>query len=290
MTVNKELIGHLLPLDESGWLDFKRDMYAVFDKQAKNHEWQRNELTRDIISLANGNTQSVGKTAYLIIGAANARNSDNSRDLFDVDKFELSKKQIMDWVNAFAEPPVEEIYPHFITYQDKRLFVIEVPPSRYVHKITRPLQTDKVTIYHKNYAFLRMGEDIHHADDAQVATLRAAKQSHFAYSKNVNPLWFGPVLGAIALGSINWVGFLSLIPEGQNLIEIFGVLTINVTFRFIAAVTGAALGGAFGYAVQRMKLLHPVWIIATKKQKIQMVLFFIVLTALLLLVVSLING
>src|SRR5688500_18914693 len=105
------LIQQLLPLEENGWLDFKGKMYAVFDKEAKHYDWQKGEMVRDILALTNGNTQSAGKTAYLLIGAGDERRPDGSRQLSNIEAFTLSRRQLMDWVNAYAEPPVEELFP-----------------------------------------------------------------------------------------------------------------------------------------------------------------------------------
>lgn len=252
MKVNEKLIKHLLESEESGWLDFKQEMYKVLDRKAKEYEWQKNELVRDILSLTNGNNQSVGKTAYLIIGAADQRNPDGSRQLFDVDSFDLSKTQLINWLKAYADPPIEEIDAYFFTYQNHQLFIVEIPPSPYVHKIKRPLQTGHNTKYHENTTFLRLGETITTADVQQIHMLQQAKQAYLSRTKYISPIIIGALFLSIGFMMFDWIVLLQGVPSGQVIIQNLGDPTANVFFQVLFGIFGAIIGAALGYLLENL--------------------------------------
>ena len=65
-----------LSQDESPTLEFKQEWYTDEDKsQAK---LKKNEMVRDILSLANGNASTAGQDAYLILGAADQKTTRRS--------------------------------------------------------------------------------------------------------------------------------------------------------------------------------------------------------------------
>jgi hypothetical protein len=269
------MVEYLLSLDESGWLDFKRKMYGVADSKAKHYEWQRNEMVRDILSLANGNTHSAGKPAYLVIGATDERNTANSRDLLDIGDFTPPKKHVMSWVNAHADPAVEEINTYLIPYQGKRLFVIEILPGRHVHKLKRPLQTDHSKTYHENTVFMRAGDSIITADAKQVQTLERAKKQAHAVNRYVNPIWLLGIFSALLFGTMTVP--LNDSPTTQALIQEFGEVNLRLFINVFLAIIMGVVGAAFGWTIMQLQDARIFWIRATWKGKLGLSIWFIIM-------------
>lgn len=277
MKVDEKLLKRLLSLDESGWLDFKREMYKVADRKAKDYDWQKNEMVRDILSLVNGNTHAAGKPAYLVIGAADELNRDKSRSLFDVGDFIPARKQVMSWVNAYAEPVVEELYTDHVPYQGKRLLVIEIPPSRHVHRIKRPLQTGYNTTYHENTIFMRAGDSIITAGLEQVDTLRRAKKQAHAVNRYVNPIWLLAAVFAYIFGTIRLP--LDNNPSAQMLIQELGETQVWLFVHLFLAVFMSVIGAMLGWGVMQIQDARLMWVRATWKGKFALGFLFVVVMA-----------
>jgi hypothetical protein len=266
MNMDKRLIAHLLVSEESGWLDFKREMYKVADPKAKDYEWNKNELTRDILSLANGNTHSTGKTAYLILGAEDNCNDNGLRDLFDVGDFTPSKKQIMSWVNAYADPAVEEINTHHVLYQGKRLFVVEILPGRYVHKIKRDLQTAHSKVYHMNTVFMRAGDRIITADAKQVHELERTKKQALTINRYVNPAWLLGLVLFVIFATIRWP--IEDSEPGRALINEIGYTNVRILTGGILGLIMGGSGYVLGLSIMQFQELRLIWLRATVRMKI----------------------
>lgn len=67
--MDAEIVKFLLTQPESAILEFKRRPYNLDSDNAETKKRQRDELIKDILSLANGSPTTVGDKAYLIIGA-----------------------------------------------------------------------------------------------------------------------------------------------------------------------------------------------------------------------------
>ncbi|MDA0245345.1 MAG: ATP-binding protein [Chloroflexi bacterium] len=282
---SKNQLPNLLAQDENGWLEFKREMYKVLDKQAKDYNWQKAELVKDILSLANGNIQSAGNIAYLIIGVENTRLADGSRELVGVEEFELPKTQLMDWVNAHAEPPLDELYPHFVTYQDTRLFIIEIPPSPYVHKLKKILQTGEHKKYPENISLMRVGEQTHVADIQQIQALQKAKQHAANFSKSGDSRWVGAVVGSLLLAAQNWPLIIAKLSDNLAMIELTNLWWFNFIMRLFAGGLGAVAGFSTGYILQEFKLFHYDWLKGDSKKRKWLFaegLFIVVLTVVII--------
>ncbi len=275
MSKQTKLLEQLLSLEECGWLDFKQEMYKVADKKARDYDWQKNEMVRDILSLVNGNTHSAGKPAYLVIGAGDNRNPDGSRPLFDVGNVALPKRQIMDWANAYAEPAVEEINTHLVSYQGKRLFVIEILPSRHVHKIKRLLQTGHNNKYHENTIFMRAGDNIITAGPEQALALQRAKKHTHNINRYVNPILLLSVSFALVFGTMNWVAIGENLPSTQNTISTMGTQKGLLFLRLFFGALFGILGAGFGWSIMEFQDFRIRWVRATTKGKIGLSILFI---------------
>jgi hypothetical protein len=76
---------NLLTQDEYGRLEFKREWYKLDSENSETKKRERGELTKDVLSLANGNIIVAGEEAYLIIGADPKIEADGRRATHDVD-------------------------------------------------------------------------------------------------------------------------------------------------------------------------------------------------------------
>jgi len=126
----------LISKQEGLKLDFKRE-YKLQSKppdevdqqqwkQIVNGQWE--ELIKDILALTNGNVGTAKDTAYLIIGADDKLRPDGKRELYDTSYLEITAQQILTKVNAACNPPIPDLHCEFIELEDRKIFVISIPP------------------------------------------------------------------------------------------------------------------------------------------------------------------
>ncbi len=71
----KKLKRMLQMADEQDWLEYKRELKLF--SEGKVVEKARDEFIKDILALANGNSHTIRKTKYIIIGADNKQFDEN---------------------------------------------------------------------------------------------------------------------------------------------------------------------------------------------------------------------
>jgi DNA replication protein DnaC len=179
--MNSEELRCLIARKEDAKLDFKIES-KVINGIKDNKEW--NEFIKDIISIANGNIGTATETGYLIIGAGNKLKPDGTRDLKDVDTVKIKETQILDRVRSACEPRIPEINCELVSLDGKNLFVICIPPTPYLHKLTRDLHCSRknnteFTTYNIHAVLMRRkdGEEIYVATDEEKEELRKEKKS-----------------------------------------------------------------------------------------------------------------
>ena len=179
--MNSEELRCLIARKEDAKLDFKIES-KVINGIKDDKEW--NEFIKDIISIANGNIGTATETGYLIIGAGNKLKPDGTRDLKDVDTVKIKETQILDRVRSACEPRIPEINCELVSLDGKNLFVISIPPTPYLHKLTRDLRcpgkkNTEFTIYNIHTVLMRRkdGEEIYVATDEEKEELRKEKKS-----------------------------------------------------------------------------------------------------------------
>ena len=135
-------------------IDFKENFYEVnhSDPNVKNKHW--NELIKDILALANGNIGTSDKNGFLIIGIADKLNPHGTRDVFDIREVPVTAKQILDKVNSISKSQLPDLHIESMLFQEKNIWVIEIPPSPYLYETSKPLVTFTAT-YHENSVFIR---------------------------------------------------------------------------------------------------------------------------------------
>lgn len=129
---------------ESAKLEFKVKWYGVDStKDAEELHW--GEFAKDILALTNGNIGTAAQTGYLIIGASDHLKPDGSRNLRDVGGEVPDRQLLFQKVNKYCSPDLPNIYCEVVKFEDKNLYVISIPPSPYLHILSKELKTPKST-------------------------------------------------------------------------------------------------------------------------------------------------
>jgi hypothetical protein len=238
----------LLSQPEGPKLDFKREL-NIYANNVKAKRHAKNELIKDILSLANGNTSVAGEPGYLIIGADNNLQADGSRQIFDVEDRVPTKSDLLKIVNSACRPPLDRIGCQTVTIDREKVFVIAVPPTPYVHETTRDLKTAK-TVYHEHSVFVRHDEDIGFASHEEHMELQAAKAHHFRQRKNVNPFIFGAVNNGFLIGIMSWEQIKDIPDINQG---------TRVVLLIIVTVIGIISGLMYGYIFKELTVVRNEW-------------------------------
>jgi hypothetical protein len=177
-----EDLQRLIAQPEGLKVDFKRDFYKIADadyspetpeqKRKDQRALQWGELLKDVLSLANGNVNTAAQSGYLIVGV-----EDESKRIHDVGRIDttLLRKQLIQKIGDIAQPPLADINCETVEQEGKRLLVIIIPPSPYLHETTKDLQTPKRS-YPKHTVFIRRGEEIGPASQAERLAIAADKE------------------------------------------------------------------------------------------------------------------
>lgn len=163
-----ELTKVILQPEEGSKLDFKIEAYKLNEPKPTNQKelqkWKDDreeawaELTKDILALTNGNIGTATQTAYLIIGADDKLKSDGAPHLRDVGDTMPSRKEILNKVNSYCQPQLPDIRCEYLDPIDsKQLFIISIPPSPYLHRLSRQLKTPKKE-YSPHTVLIRRGD------------------------------------------------------------------------------------------------------------------------------------
>jgi WD40 repeat protein len=173
--MNEKELRKLLKQLEGAKLEFKSQMYQL-EGQGRKTQWT--ELIKDIIALANGNLGTANEVGYLIIGASDQLGEDGIREIYDVGEVNLTQKQLLDKIGSFCITPLQDLNVETIPIDGKRIFIITIPPSDYLHELEKPLQT-KTWEFSEGSVLLRRidGEKIYKANDEERSRIRKEKQN-----------------------------------------------------------------------------------------------------------------
>ena len=152
---------------ETAKVDFKIELYKInqpkpkvsleIQKWSDAKEKQWGELIKDVLSLANGNVDFASDWGYLIIGAGDNLQQDGTPKLQDIGDTTLNKKQILEKVNSYCYPPLPDLNSDIIELDGKNLLVISIPPSPYLHRLSKQLKTPKKE-FSPHTALVRRGD------------------------------------------------------------------------------------------------------------------------------------
>ncbi len=244
----QELQSFLLQ-NESPTLEFKERWYKLEQTEPqKTRERELGELIKDVLSLANGNADVVGETAYLIIGAADKLGPNGTRPLYDVTDHVRPAKELLQLINPYCVPPLSSLYieSHIIT--GCKLHVITIPPSPHVHETLKSLKTPKHD-YPEHIVFVRHGEHVRNASTRERNTLLQIKQVRFQEAKNPSPIGLGAFIAAVVVGSVVYSDWERV--TGRKDGKLFGGL--------IGAGMGGFLGGMLADVIVFAKELRADW-------------------------------
>jgi hypothetical protein len=231
--IDPDRIRQLLLQDESPTLEFKSEMFRIFDEDGTVRDRQRDELIKDILSLANGSASTAGEMAYLIIGAENSRAADGTRELHDIRDRLPDAEDLRKMVNAACVPPIERISCETMIVGGKHLFVISIPPGLHLHETTRDLKASKN--YLKHIVFVRHNEGIEIASARDREAIAHMKRVRLTETGKVSPVKSWAILGA---GLLGWAGAM-LDREKHTRDE-------QVGRTFGGLIVGSVIGGLLG--------------------------------------------
>ena len=172
-----EELRQILTRNEGPKLDFKFRCYRFDapDKVKRDETWD--EFRKDILALANGNVGTASETAYLIIGAHDSKRlPDGTRLIEDVgtaiSDTEKFRQQAISRVNNICSPPLPDLQCESVLVDGKRLIVIIIPPSPFVHETTKG-----VAGHVARTVFIRRGEGIAPASPMERERLEGEKET-----------------------------------------------------------------------------------------------------------------
>lgn len=186
----------VLQPEESAKLDFKIELYKINEPkptvpadiqrwtEAKQQQWA--ELTKDILALANGNIGTATQIGYLIIGADDKLKPDGTQNLRDVGSTVPTRKEILDKVNSYCQIQLPDIQCEKILLDGINLFIISIPRSPYLHRLSKQLKTPKKE-YSPHTVLIRRGdgERTYEASSDEQKAIEQEKQAvRFDFVKN----------------------------------------------------------------------------------------------------------
>lgn len=188
--MNSEKLKLLIRQPEGLKIDFKRKFYKISSEdytsvtnqqQVKNlikKQW--GEFIKDILSLANGNVNTVSQEGFLIIGV-----DDKTKSLHDIGAIDTAaiRQQLITKLEDHCKPAIPDITCELIKVEEKRILIFVIPPSPHLYETTRDIAT-KDTVYHKNTVFIRRGEGIGPADQAERNAILSEKQHQNHHAKH----------------------------------------------------------------------------------------------------------
>lgn len=261
MSNNKRFFENLLrEKKEQDWFDFKSAL-KLYQSDGKLVEIQRDELLKDILGLANGNSSIIRKTKYLIIGADDKQFDENRvRVLHDVDYKIPNQNELIVWLKNAASPTVVGIESELIPFGEVKLWVITIPPTFDIHETTRELNAKGH--FQKHVVFMRRDEHTEPASAREAATILQLKQIHRQEVTNPSSIWVGMITGAIV--SLV-VGLLKIsISQSSMAVPLWFVQSFFI-------VLGIFFGFVIGFVSREIKATYFDWKFIERWRKIAIV-------------------
>jgi hypothetical protein len=194
--MDEKLLTRLLrDRNEQDWFDFKESL-KLYQADGKLVEKQRDELLKDILGLANGNSHIIRKTKYLVIGADNEKFDEKGmRVLHNVNYKVPSQSDLVKWLNSAASPAVVGIETELVSYQESNLWVISIPPTFELHETTRELNASGH--FQKHVVFMRRDEHTEPASVREGITIQQLKYVFRQEIANPSASWVGAIAGGV---------------------------------------------------------------------------------------------
>lgn len=238
--MEEKLLNKLLhEMKESDRFDFK-SVLKIYQSDGKLVEKQRDELLKDILGLANGNSHIIRKTKYLIIGADdNKFDKDGMRVLYNVDYKIPEQSQLVKWLSSASSPAIVGVTSELISFQGVNLWVITIPPTFELHETTRELNASGH--FQNHVVFMRQDEHTVPASVRDGVTIQQLKHLHRQEVSNPSAIWLGVIIGGL-VSSI--IGSAKIEAAKSNLVEAGWIGLVVFT------IVGIILGGSVGFFVK----------------------------------------
>jgi len=235
------MLDKLLIMQENPKLDFKRDMYKISGK-GQDVPRQKDEMIKDVLAIANGNTSFVGESGFLVIGVSDTVDGFGVREIHGVRDPLPKATELIQIVNGACDPPLDTLHCDVIIVENKRVLMIRIPPTPHVHETTRKLLTPKKE-YSEHVVFIRHESEIIIASHRDRTALQQMKSFHFTTSNNVPPVLFGVGSGAfIGASMTNVLAKRFTTTDSERIGATIGGL-----------LAGGILGGSFGSTISTLK-------------------------------------
>ncbi len=156
---------------ESPNLEFKLRYALTGQGNNKN----RDEVAKDIIALANTAGRSADDYAYLIIGAGDDFRPDGTRGSEDVRQHGYDGKTFLSIVNDRCAPGLPDLWYEEIELGGTYYGVVVVPPSPYMHELTRNLDMPK-GFWPKGAVLIRRGDGVGAASYKEMQVIEREKE------------------------------------------------------------------------------------------------------------------
>jgi hypothetical protein len=190
----------------------------------------REQLIRDVLSLANGSLDTIGEPGYLVIGAGEQLNEWGSRELFDVRGQTLDADEIAEQVRPACDPSLAGVRSDLRKVRGAWIQVITIPPCDALYRTTQGLRIDSG--YAAGKVLIRPDGPVLAASRDEVAALDAALEKRRRRPRR-------PVVFAMLAG-----GALGLM---LGLARVGGIAPVGV--QTLVLLLGLALGVLAGYVL-----------------------------------------
>jgi hypothetical protein len=251
---------------EQDWFDFKGSL-KLYQADGKLVEKQRDELLKDILGLANGNSHIIRKTKYLVIGADNDKFDEKGiRILHNVDYKIPEQSDLVKWLNSVASPAVVGLESELIPFQGSNLWVITIPPTFELHETSRELNASGH--FQKHAVFMRRDEHTEPASVREGITIQQLK--HIFRQEIANPSSWQ--IGAIVGGIVGFIVGSAKIREAQ--------ITPAISEGFlqlILIILGIFFGISIGWIARQLNEIRYDWRYMTLKNRIAFIVLILVM-------------
>lgn len=196
MIMDEKLLKKLLcERKEQDWYDFKEKL-KLYQSDGKLVEQQRDELIKDILGLANGNSHIIRKTKYLIIGADDEKFDEmGMRVLHSVNYRIPEQSDLVKWLISAVSPAVVGLASELVRFQGSILWVITIPPTFELHETTRELNASGQ--FQKHVVFMRRDEHTAPASVREGITIQQLKHVFRQEIANPSASWVGAIAGGV---------------------------------------------------------------------------------------------
>lgn len=179
MQIDAEKLKELIGKQEGPTLEFK--LKYLLTGQGKSTV--QDEVAKDLTALANTVGRNPNDYGFLILGAGNELKPDKTRDKEDVRPFQFSRKNFLDIVNSACTPRLPNVEYEEIEVDGNYYGIITIPPSPYVHTLSRDLNTPK--LWRKGSVLIRVGDEVCVASPVEIQMMEQQKKQLFNSSFQV---------------------------------------------------------------------------------------------------------